>query len=83
MAPQHATAIRLADQGAGIVAISSELPELIGISDRILVLHEGRLAGELGPGEMSEEAIMHLASGLGFQESGQGATRRAAMGDIR
>ncbi|TSD87201.1 sugar ABC transporter ATP-binding protein [Mycobacterium sp. KBS0706] len=73
----------LADQGAGIVAISSELPELIGISDRILVLHEGRLAGELGPGEMSEEAIMHLASGLGFQESGQGATRRAAMGDIR
>ena len=73
----------LADQGAGIVAISSELPELIGISDRILVLHEGRLAGELGPGEMSEEAIMHLASGLGFQQRRQGAMRRAAMGDIR
>jgi len=73
----------LADQGAGIVAISSELPELIGISDRILVLHEGRLAGELGPGEMTEEAIMHLASGLGAQHHQQGATRRAAMGDIR
>ncbi|WP_395682284.1 sugar ABC transporter ATP-binding protein [Inquilinus sp.] len=73
----------LADQGAGIVAISSELPELIGISDRILVLHEGRLAGELGPGEMSEEAIMQLASGLGYQDHRPGAMRRAAMGDIR
>jgi ribose transport system ATP-binding protein len=73
----------LADQGAGIVAISSELPELIGISDRILVLHEGRLAGELGLGEMTEEAIMQLASGLGVQDHRQGATRRAAMGDIR
>jgi ribose transport system ATP-binding protein len=73
----------LADQGAGIVAISSELPELIGISDRILVLHEGRLAGELGPGEMTEEAIMQLASGLAVQERGPGAPRRTAMGDIR
>ncbi|WP_034853247.1 sugar ABC transporter ATP-binding protein [Inquilinus limosus] len=73
----------LADQGAGIVAISSELPELIGISDRILVLHEGRLAGELGPDEMSEEAIMQLASGLGYQPPSQGAMRRTAMGDIR
>ncbi|MGK9232386.1 sugar ABC transporter ATP-binding protein [Inquilinus limosus] len=73
----------LADQGAGIVAISSELPELIGISDRILVLHEGRLAGELGPDEMSEEAIMQLASGLGYLQPSQGAMRRTAMGDIR
>ena len=73
----------LADQGAGIVAISSELPELIGISDRILVLHEGRLAGEVGPGEMTEEAIMHLASGLGYQQHWQAAPRRAATGDLR
>jgi ribose transport system ATP-binding protein len=73
----------LADQGAGIVAISSELPELIGISDRILVLHEGRLAGELKAGEMTEEAIMQLASGLGLQERGPSAMRRTAMGDIR
>ena len=37
----------LADQGVGIVVISSELPELIGLCDRILVLHEGRIAGEV------------------------------------
>ncbi|MCX5515368.1 D-xylose ABC transporter ATP-binding protein [Kaistia algarum] len=55
----------LADLGAGIVAISSELPELIGISDRILVLHEGRLAGEVTGDEMTEDRIIQLASGLG------------------
>ena len=54
----------LADQGVGIVAISSELPELIGISDRILVLHQGRIAGEVEGDDMNEETIMQLASGL-------------------
>ena len=42
--------------------ISSELPELIGMSDRILVMHEGTLAGEL-PGGTGEAEIMHLATG--------------------
>ena len=55
----------LADEGVAVVAISSELPELIGISDRILVLHEGRVAGEVSGDSMSEETVMHLASGLG------------------
>ncbi len=55
----------LADEGVAVVAISSELPELIGISDRILVLHEGRVAGEVTGDAMSEETVMHLASGLG------------------
>jgi ribose transport system ATP-binding protein len=54
----------LADEGVAVVAISSEMPELIGISDRIVVLHEGRVAGELAGESMSEEAVMHLASGL-------------------
>jgi len=54
----------LADQGVGIVAISSELPELIGISDRILVLYQGRIAGEVEGDDMNEETIMQLASGL-------------------
>ena len=54
----------LAGQGVGIVAISSELPELIGISDRILVLHQGRIAGEVEGDDMNEETIMQLASGL-------------------
>jgi ABC-type sugar transport system ATPase subunit len=42
--------------------ISSELPELIGMSDRILVMHEGQLAGEL-PAGASEPEIMELATG--------------------
>jgi ABC-type sugar transport system ATPase subunit len=48
--------------GVGVIMASSELPELIGMSDRIMVFHEGRVAGELGRPEFSEEAIMHLAT---------------------
>ncbi|RSM72622.1 sugar ABC transporter ATP-binding protein [Kibdelosporangium aridum] len=54
----------LADSGVAILMISSELPELIGMSDRILVMHDGRLAGEL-PADSSEEAVMALATGGG------------------
>ena len=52
-------------QGVGIVMVSSDLPELLGMSDRILVMHEGRLAGELSRAEASEEAIMRLATATG------------------
>ena len=45
-----------------MLMISSELPELIGMSDRILVMHEGHLAGEL-PAGASEPEIMDLATG--------------------
>jgi ABC-type sugar transport system ATPase subunit len=53
----------LAQQGVGVVMASSELPELLGMSDRTLVFHEGRVAGELSRAEATEEAIMHLATG--------------------
>ena len=52
----------LARSGVGIVVISSELPELIGVCDRVLVVREGRIAGEVSGGEMTEDRIMHLAS---------------------
>ncbi len=55
----------LANQGMGIVVISSELPEIIGLCDRVLVVHEGRIAGELASDEMTEEQMLRLASGLG------------------
>lgn len=51
------------DSGRGIVVISSDLPELIGVSDRIIVMHQGRISGELARGA-SEEDIMHLSLGL-------------------
>jgi ribose transport system ATP-binding protein len=56
----------LARSGVGIVVISSELPELIGVCDRVLVVREGRIAGEVTGNEMTEDRIMHLAS-LGEQ----------------
>jgi len=58
----------LANQGVGVIVISSELPEIIGLCDRALVIREGRLAGELGTAEMTEEGLLRLASGLGEQE---------------
>ncbi|HWM08937.1 MAG TPA: sugar ABC transporter ATP-binding protein [Solirubrobacteraceae bacterium] len=53
---------KLAKEGVAVLMISSELPELIGMSDRILVMHEGTLAGEL-PGGAGESDIMELATG--------------------
>lgn len=50
-------------QGMGVIMASSDLPELIGMSDRILVFHEGKLSGELSRDDFSEEAIMRLATG--------------------
>ena len=48
--------------GVGIVVISSELPELIGVCDRVLVVREGRITGEVSGAEMTEDRIMYLAS---------------------
>lgn len=53
---------KLASEGKGILVISSDLPELIGICDRILVLREGTIAGELDQSEVTEEKIMSLAA---------------------
>jgi len=49
-------------QGVGIIMASSDLPELLGMSDRILVMHEGRIAGEVSRKEATEEAVMRLAT---------------------
>ncbi len=55
----------LSGQGVAILFASSEMEEVIGMSDRVLVMHEGRLAGELPRAELLEESIMHLATGRG------------------
>ena len=52
----------LTHQGVGVIMASSELPELLGMCDRILVFYEGRIAGELKRDEFSEEAVMLLAT---------------------
>ncbi len=63
----------LAESGVGILFVSSEMAEIIGMSDRALVMHEGRLTGELARSELSEEAIMHLATGRLKGEGGVSA----------
>ena len=50
--------------GVGIVFVSSELPELLGVCDRILVVHEGRITGEFRKEEATEEKIMRAAAGM-------------------
>lgn len=60
----------LVSEGIGIVMISSELPELIGICDRIVVMHEGRITGELDRSIFSEERIMAYATGQAGTEGG-------------
>jgi ABC-type sugar transport system ATPase subunit len=54
---------KLAASGVAIVMVSSELPEVLGLADRILVLHEGRLTGEFTRSEATSERIMHAATG--------------------
>lgn len=53
---------KLAEQGAAIIMVSSELPELIGVSDRIMVMCEGTMTGTLGYEEASQEKLMYMAS---------------------
>jgi D-xylose transport system ATP-binding protein len=54
---------RLAESGLAIVLVSSELPEVLGLSDRILVLHEGRITGEFKCEEATPEKVMACATG--------------------
>ena len=53
----------LAGRGVAILFASSELEEIMGLSDRALVMHEGRISGELSRAELTEEAVMRLATG--------------------
>ncbi len=61
----HRLISQLAGQGLAILMISSELPEVLGMSDRILVMREGRLTGEFSRDDASQEAIMAAATGRG------------------
>ncbi len=55
---------RLVEEGNSILMISSEMEELLGMSDRIMVLHEGTVTSELNKNEFSQDKILELASGI-------------------
>jgi ribose transport system ATP-binding protein len=75
----HKLMDELAAQGVGILMISSELPEILGMSDRILVMHEGRLTGELSRDDATEEKIMAYAAGQSPLNNGQQAPQVQAV----
>ena len=54
----------LAGQGVAVLMISSELPEVLGMADRVIVLFEGRISGEFTRAEANEDAIMRAATGV-------------------
>jgi len=60
----HRLMSELTRQGKTIIMISSELPEILGMSDRIMVMHEGDKIGELSRSEATQEKILHLATGM-------------------
>ena len=76
-APRHRLGLALAgslfllsahtDAGKAVVLVSSELPELLGMSDRILMLHEGRLGGEFPRAHATPERL--LAAAMGHREN--------------
>jgi ABC-type sugar transport system ATPase subunit len=59
----HAEIRRLADAGTAVLFASSELEEVLMLADRVVVMHEGRIAGELPAADATEERVMHLATG--------------------
>jgi len=59
----HRLLIELAERGTAVLVISSDLPEVLTIADRVVVMAQGRIAGELSRAEATEEQIVHLASG--------------------
>ena len=54
---------KLADEGKSIIFISSELPEILKLSDRIIVMYEGKITGEINAAEATEDAVIHYAVG--------------------
>ena len=59
---------KLAAEGKGVIVISSELPEVMGLADRVLVMRQGRIAGEVAGAAITEENIVRLAMGIGAQK---------------
>jgi ribose transport system ATP-binding protein len=79
----HDLLCRLAEAGKAILVVSSEIPELVAVCDRILVLLRGRLAGEVQREEFSEARILALACGERAETSGNERERAKTSGNGR
>ena len=63
----HRLLSSLAAEGVAVLMVSSELPEVLGMADRVLVMHEGRLAADIPRTRADEESVMLAATGQGAQ----------------
>ena len=75
---------RLADQGKAILMLSSELPEILGMSDRVLVMRDGKLVGELSGDQANQEETLTLIAGSAgtLQRNGRAAAAVAPLEDV-
>ena len=76
----HRIISELAASGLGIILISSDLPEVLAMSDRILVLHEGRVTAEISRADATEERVMFAATGQHVDVRGRRRRRAAGRG---
>jgi ribose transport system ATP-binding protein len=67
----------LAEQGRAVVVISSEMQELIGLCHRVVVMRNGRIAGEVAQAELTEDAIVFLATGVHEERAAEIAAGQA------
>jgi ribose transport system ATP-binding protein len=65
----HDTIVRLTEQGHTVILISSDLPELTGLSDRAIIMREGRMIGEISGDNISEDALLLAANGEGMMKN--------------
>lgn len=64
----HSTLLALARQGMGVIVISDDIPELMQISRRILLLREGKIAGEVDPSTTTEQEVSAMVTGKNLTE---------------
>ncbi|SCK55265.1 monosaccharide ABC transporter ATP-binding protein, CUT2 family [Streptomyces sp. WMMB 714] len=72
----------LTASGHAVLMISSDLPEVLGMSDRVLVMAQGRIAGELPAGDATQDAVMALAVGTAHRDGGPAAAGHAATAPV-
>jgi rhamnose transport system ATP-binding protein len=65
----HELLSKLAASGVAVLMISSELPEILRMSDRVLVMREGRIAGELSRSDANQQSVMELATGTSSESA--------------
>ena len=64
----HDFMAELAAQGFAVIMVSSEIPEVLGMSDRVIVMRQGRIVAELSKDEMAPETLVRRAEGIGDTE---------------